>query len=510
MLKKGILWGIKIQGLPVSYKRQVMYDYNLHTTHAPKRLRPPLLRRVLSLTAVLATIAGIAIGAFNFIAADGTPNSTAQTTLPIALDLGGIETRSESGAVSTPSMRIPYEPKTLASSLTAAHDPKTKAWKKVIVAPGDNFSLIFGRHGYSKKDLHKILETGEAGKHLRRLNPGQLVLVKSEPGGHILGLVQELDYRRSLHIEFVDNAYSAVIIEIEPEIRFGRVLAKINRSLFLDGQAAGLADKTIMGLTDIFGWDVDFVLDVRSGDQFSVVFEEIFKNGKKIKNGKILAAEFVNQGNKLRAIYYSNQDGHAGYYSDEGQAMQKAFLRAPVNFTRISSGFNLKRRHPVLNKIRAHKGVDYAAPHGTPIRATANGKVIHAGNKGGYGRTVVIKHGEAYSTLFAHMSRFARGIKSGLKVKQGQTIGYVGKTGLATGPHLHYEFRVNGVHRNPLKIAFPKALPIDAKYIADFRSKAAPLLAQLDELGDSSKAENFVAEVDQSMVRNAHARSATR
>jgi murein DD-endopeptidase MepM/ murein hydrolase activator NlpD len=299
-----------------------------------------------------------------------------------------------------------------------------------------------------------------------------------------------------LHITLENDSYHAAIVEIEPEIKYSSVLAKIKQSLFLDGQAAGLADKTIMELADIFGWDIDFVLDVRAGDQFSVVYEEIFKDNDKVKNGRILAAEFVNQGKKLRAVYYTHEDGHAGYYSDTGQTMRKPFLRAPVNFTRISSRFNLRRRHPVLNTIRAHKGVDYAAPHGTPIRATANGKVMHAGNKGGYGRTVVIQHGQSYSTLFAHMSRYARGIKKGAKVAQGQTIGYVGKTGLATGPHLHYEFRVNGVHRNPLKIALPKALPIDAKYVTDFREKSAPLLAQLDELGNSANAENLVAGVN--------------
>ncbi len=480
----------------MSYKRQVMCDYNHQMTLASARLRPALIYRILRPSAAFLAITSLVVIAFIIVGPEQNNQPPKQTTLPIALNIHDTLNGTTGNAPKTKTTRIPYEPKTIGRGFSATQYQTSYQWQKIAVAPGDNLSLIFGRHGYSKKDLHTILNTGNAGKHLRRLRPGKIVLVNSDPKGHILGLVQELDYRRSLHVEFADNAYAMSIIEIEPEIKFNSVLAKINQSPFLDGQAAGLADKTIMELTDIFGWDIDFVLDVRSGDQFSVVFEEIFKNGEKIKNGKILAAEFVNRGKKLRAIYYSHKDGHSGYYSDEGQAMQKAFLRAPVNFTRISSRFNLKRRHPVLNKIRAHKGVDYAAPHGTPIRTTANGKVIHAGNKGGYGRTVVIKHGESYSTLYAHMSRFARGIKSGSKVKQGQTIGYVGKTGLATGPHLHYEFRVNGVHRNPLKFAFPKALPIDAKYIADFRSKAAPLLSQLDELGEESKNEKLVAGID--------------
>lgn len=415
-------------------------------------------------------------------------------TSPIALVLPGSNSESQTSPRNLPNSRIPFEPRTVASSQSNRHI-KQGDWTKVTVAPGDNLSLIFGRHGFSKRDLHKILKTGPLAKNLRRITPGQEILVNANEQGQVLGMVQALDYRRTLHVALNDNSYSLAIVEIEPEVRYASVLAKIKQSLFLDGQASGLAEKTIMELTDIFGWDIDFVLDVRAGDQFSVVFEELFKDGEKVKSGKILAAEFVNRGKKLRAVYYSNADGHAGYYSDTGKAMRKAFLRAPVNFTRISSRFNLKRRHPVLNTIRAHKGVDYAAPHGTPIRATADGKIVHAGSKGGYGRTVVVQHGESYSTLFAHMSRFARGVKNGVKIRQGQTIGYVGKTGLATGPHLHYEFRINGVHRNPLKIALPKALPLDKKYIADFRSKAEPLLAQLDELGNAVKSDKLVADI---------------
>jgi len=477
-----------------------MYDHNIRLTRTGGRLAVRRRRRILVISvASIFAIAGV-LGLSHL-----TPLTTASVDhdVPstISLKLPSVSPPPGNGTGAFRTTRIPFEPKTIATDPNGKLDaatgelPDTPQWVTVIVAPGDNLSLIFGRHGFSKKDLHKILNSGTTAKNLRHIKPGQSIMVKADEQGRVLGMVQELDYRRSLHVVFDNNAYELAIVEIEPEIRYSSVLANIKQSLFLDGQAAGLADKTIMELTDIFGWDIDFVLDVRSGDQFSVVYEEIFKDGEKVKNGKILAAEFVNRGKKLRAIYYSNDDGHAGYYSDSGQAMRKAFLRAPVNFTRISSRFNLRRRHPVLNTIRAHKGVDYAAPHGTPIRATADGKIIHAGKKGGYGKTVVLQHGKAYSTLFAHMSRYARGIKSGGKVRQGQTIGYVGKTGLATGPHLHYEFRVNGVHRNPLKIALPQALPIDEKYISDFRTKAAPLLAQLDELDNSAKSDKLVAEV---------------
>jgi murein DD-endopeptidase MepM/ murein hydrolase activator NlpD len=252
--------------------------------------------------------------------------------------------------------------------------------------------------------------------------------------------------------------------------------------LFVDGQEAGLPDRTIMELTDIFGWDVDFALDLREGDTFSVIYEEIYKNGEKIKNGRILAAEFVNQGRKLRAVYYEGKDGVEGYFSDKGDAMRKAFLRTPVNFTRITSRFSLARAHPILNTIRAHKGVDYAAPTGTPVRATADGKIAFVGQQMGYGNVVVMQHGDTYSTLYGHMSRFAGGVATGKHVRQGQTIGYVGQTGLATGPHLHYEFRINGVHRDPLAVKLPNSIPLDKRYFADFEHKSASMFERLNSL----------------------------
>jgi len=481
----------------VPYKRQVMYDYNVRLTSAAGARRRSFRRRMAFLAASSAIIGLTAV----FILTDsgpGVPKGDAGRPDSVALQLPGASPTETTDTNSESKVRIPFEPKTFSGENNTGETAtrENRNWAEVTVAPGDNMSLIFGRYGFSKKDLHRILEIDVAAKNLRRIKPGQVILVHADPTGRVLGMIHELDYLRSMHVELENNTYNATVIETEPEIRYATALAQINQSLFLDGQAAGLADNTIMGLTDIFGWDIDFVLDVRKGDQFSLVYEDIYKDGEKVKSGKILAAEFVNQGKRHRAVYYTNRDGHAGYYSDSGSAMRKAFLRAPVNFTRISSKFNLRRRHPVLNKIRAHKGVDYAAPHGTPIRATANGKIVHAGTKGGYGRTVVIQHGDRYSTLFAHMSRYARGIKNGVKVKQGQTIGYVGKTGLATGPHLHYEFRVNGVHKNPLRIALPQALPIDEKYISDFRSKSAPLLAQLDELDDEARTSNLVANVD--------------
>ena len=230
----------------------------------------------------------------------------------------------------------------------------------------------------------------------------------------------------------------------------------------------------------MFGWDVDFALDIRKGDSFSLLFEQHYLDGEKLRDGKILAAEFTNQGNKYRAILFTDPEGNSQYYSEDGKSMRKAFLRSPVDFRRISSTFQRERFHPVLGKKRPHRGVDYAAASGTPIKAAGDGKVIFRGVKGGYGNTVVLQHGSNITTLYAHMSRFRKGVTSGSRVKQGQTIGYVGKSGLATGPHLHYEFRINGVHRNPLTVKLPDAAPIQAKYKAEFMEQSRQLLAQLD------------------------------
>ena len=243
-----------------------------------------------------------------------------------------------------------------------------------------------------------------------------------------------------------------------------------------------------MELAGIFGWDIDFALDIRQGDSFAVIYEEVFLDGEKVRDGDIIAATFSNRGESYQAIRYTDASNHTDYYSPDGHSMRKAFLRTPVEFSRISSRFSLGRKHPILNTIRAHKGVDYAAPRGTPIKATGDGKVIYRGVKGGYGNVVIIQHGSSYSTLYGHMSRFARGVHSGSHVKQGQIIGYVGSSGLATGPHLHYEFRINGVHRNPLTVKLPDAQPLPKQYMADFQMHANQLVASLDLLSKTNVA----------------------
>ena len=242
-----------------------------------------------------------------------------------------------------------------------------------------------------------------------------------------------------------------------------------------------MEDSLVMELATIFGWDIDFALDIRTNDHFKVLYEEQFLQGEKLGNGPILAAEFTNQGTTFRAVRYVDDDGKGNYFTPDGKSMRKAFLRTPVELARISSHFNLRRKHPILNKIRAHKGTDYAAPRGTPIKATGDGRVVWVGTKGGYGRTVIIQHGQSYKTLYAHMNKYGRGIGSGKRVRQGQIIGYVGTSGLATGPHLHYEFHHNGVVRNPVSVRLPKAESIPKAELAAFKQQTQPIVAQLDD-----------------------------
>jgi murein DD-endopeptidase MepM/ murein hydrolase activator NlpD len=235
-----------------------------------------------------------------------------------------------------------------------------------------------------------------------------------------------------------------------------------------------------MNLAGIFAWDVDFVLDIRAGDDYYILYEEIWQDGKFVTTGEIIAAEFNNAGRTNHAIRFVDREGRSDYFTPEGRSVRKAFVRAPVDFTRISSNFNPRRKHPVLNTIRAHKGVDYAAPKGTPIKAAGDGKVIFRGRKGGYGNAIILQHGGNITTLYAHMTSFAKSAQNGRRVKQGQTIGYVGSTGLATAAHLHYEYRINGVHRNPRTVALPQADPIREEYRDEFIASAQPILDELN------------------------------
>jgi len=352
-----------------------------------------------------------------------------------------------------------------------------------IIKTGDNLSNIFTSLGLNS-DLHEILQLGESVKELKSIHPQQKIHFYLKDDS-LIKLELETSLNRQLQIIQEQEKYIVNEVVRDFDIQTQSAHSIIQDSLFLSGQRAGLSDSIIMQLANIFGWDIDFALDIRSGDRFSVIYEEKYLDGVKVKDGEIIVAEFVNSGKSFRAIRYTDSQNKTDYYSDSGRSMRKPFLRTPVDFARISSRFNLTRKHPILNKIRAHKGVDYAAATGTPIMAAGDGKVIFRGSKGGYGSTIIIQHGSQYSTLYAHMHKYANRTQKGARVKQGQIIGYIGKSGLATGPHLHYEFRVNGVHRNPLTVKLPDAQPLPESELIRFHSKTQTQFAQLDQLNST-------------------------
>ena len=361
-------------------------------------------------------------------------------------------------------------------------------WLEMTVAKGDTLSGLFNRYDRAAVDWLARARLDGAGTQLSRMRPGDILRVSITSDRRVNRLRYALDEIRTIDVQRGDdNSFLAQEEVADVETRVAYASGQIDSSLFLAARAAGMSDRTTMGLAAIFGWDIDFALDIRQGDQFTVVYEELYLAGEKLRDGPILAAEFVNDGRLIRAVRFVDADGDSSYYTPGGDSMRKAFIRTPVDFARISSSFSLGRRHPILNKIRAHRGVDYAAPAGTPIKAAGDGKVIFAGNKGGYGRTVILQHGSNRTTLYAHMRSFRRGIRNGARVKQGQVIGYVGSSGLATGPHLHYEFRLNGVHRNPVTVPLPRAHPVPADQRAAFTAAAEPLLMQLDMVSETSR-----------------------
>ncbi|SFD74146.1 Murein DD-endopeptidase MepM and murein hydrolase activator NlpD, contain LysM domain [Thiohalospira halophila DSM 15071] len=349
------------------------------------------------------------------------------------------------------------------------------------VSPGDTLSTLFEGAGLGQSTLLAMLEVPAFRRAGRNLRPGQTLVVTLDQAGEPSALAYQRAEGETLHLKRDGGKYHARTETRAVERRQRFVTGTIRDSLFAAASRAGLREGLVMEMAGIFGWDIDFALDIREGDEFAVLYEELWRDGEHVGDGAILAAEFTNQGRTVRAVRYTDADGRNNYYTPDGRSMRKTFMRSPVEFTRISSSFG-NRKHPVLNRMRRHNGVDYAARSGTPIRATGEGRVIFAGRKGGYGNTLVIRHAGRYTTLYAHMSGFARGVYGGARVEQGQTIGYVGQSGLATGPHLHYEFRVNGVHRNPVTVDLPRADPIDPAHRAAFEARAEPLLSRLDLL----------------------------
>jgi murein DD-endopeptidase MepM/ murein hydrolase activator NlpD len=350
---------------------------------------------------------------------------------------------------------------------------------QLTVRSGDSLSRLFAAHRLSAYDLESMLMLGGPTSRLIALRPGDSLKVRARADGQVMALSAEIDETTWLEIDRVARGFVARTVERPLERRIVVAHGTIGSSLFGSAVEAGLSGALTMSLAGVFGYDIDFMQDLRPGDRFAVMYEQLWRDGEKLRDGAILAATFSNDGRELAAVRWVRGDGRAEYFGANGASMRKALTRNPVDFTRVSSGFSNARRHPILNRVRAHQGVDYAAPAGTPVRAAGDGKVVFRGQRGGYGNALVIQHGATYSTLYGHLALFGRGIAVGTRVVQDQVIGYVGKSGLATAPHLHYEVLVNGVHRNPRTVVLPDAAPLAASERSAFAAEAAARLREL-------------------------------
>ena len=367
---------------------------------------------------------------------------------------------------------------------------KLGKWRTSKIQTGDNLSTLFQSRGLGSSVVYQVSQTPKLGKQLTDIRPGESLEFRINNNGELTQLRYVKSKLESVFFSKKDNVYTAEAIELVPEIRPAYSSATIENSLFLASQKAGLSQRLTMELAGIFGWDIDFVLDIRSGDYFTVLYEEKYLEGDKLGEGNILAATFTNQGKTYTAVRYTDSDGEVGYYTPDGKSMKKAFLRTPVDFTRISSRFNPNRLHPVFKTKRPHRGVDYAASTNTPIKAAGDGRIKFAGRQNGYGNVVFIEHPNNVVTVYAHANKLKRGLKKGQRVRQGDIIAYVGQTGWATGPHLHYEFRVNGVHRNPMTVKLPDASPIARKELTNFKRQADALVARLESRDSTILASN--------------------
>ncbi|PKG99876.1 peptidoglycan DD-metalloendopeptidase family protein [Paraglaciecola sp. MB-3u-78] len=347
--------------------------------------------------------------------------------------------------------------------------------KSVVVKKGDNLAMIFKRSGLSPQQTYRVSKAGKLAKKLLKIMPGDVLELQIDPQSQLISLQYPFSSTDTLVVtKSEDNTFTSKIETIEVDARLNYTQGDVTSSFWNAGLKANLTDNQIMQVAGIFGWDIDFALGLRAGDSFYVMFEEHYINGEFIENGDIVAAQFVNHGEAFTAIRYD--DGN--FYTPEGNSMRKSFLRAPVNFRYISSSFKKNRIHPVTKRLKAHRGVDYAADRGTPVMAAGDGKVIKAAYDKYNGHHVFIQHGEKYVTKYLHFTK--RTVKRGQTVKQGQVIGTVGSSGRVTGPHLHYEFLVNGVHRNPRTVNLPKAEPIANKEKVKFTDIAAIRLQQLN------------------------------
>jgi murein DD-endopeptidase MepM/ murein hydrolase activator NlpD len=400
-------------------------------------------------------------------AARDTPSSVSYAAAPLVYP-------NSQPAVATARVPAAAAP---SSAPAIAQQANVGATIEVIVGRNDTLDGIFRRMALDKADLAAIRQLPGIRQSLDFLKPGDAIKLKHSDG-EIEELSRKVSETQTLKVVREDSGFAAQMIDNPVQTRIRTATATIDSSLFQAAEAADMSDLVALKLANIFAWDIDFVLDIREGDRFTVAYEQVYQDGKYLRDGDILAAEFVNSGKVYRAVRFADA-GAASYYSPDGVPLRKAFLRAPVEFTRVSSVFNPHRMHPILNLIRGHMGTDYAAPIGTPVHAAGDGRISFAGQRGGYGNALLLAHSNSVSTLYGHLSRFARNVRVGTHVRQGDVIAYVGMTGLATGPHLHYEYIVDGVHKNPQTVHLAGAEPLSAELLKKFRVTSSPLLANL-------------------------------
>lgn len=353
-------------------------------------------------------------------------------------------------------------------------------WRQENIRRGDTIASILNRLDVSNQDSTDFLQAARGSRAMRQLRPGQTVYAQTTADGELLMLRYFFGNEELFLMEKADDEFRMTEQPIELDTRVHMKSGVINSSLFAATDNAGIPNNIAMQLTEIFASEIDFYRDLRRGDRFTVVYETFSNNGRRTKTGRVLAVEFVNKGKSHQAIYFRSSNGADGYYTPEGESLRKAFLLSPLTFSRVSSGFTNARFHPILKEWRAHRGIDYAAPTGTPVKATSSGIVAFSGSQKGYGNLVVLKHNGKYETAYGHLSRFASGLSKGKRVNQGDVIGYVGSTGMATGPHLHYELRVDGVQRDPTKVVLPTAPPIAKRDLNTFQKETQSLVARLN------------------------------
>ena len=419
--------------------------------------------RLLAITAAIAIVSGVVLKSLTGFNSDG---ESAQLDTPLD-NTQQLETFN--GAA----------PNSANEKTAELSTPAAPSWREKIVKQGETLSQILQRAGYSNQEIHNITSQPQDGKSLIRILPGQTIAFKPDDSGELVGLRHIKSPLESVTYLRTDTGFESQTVLRSPKSRETWATGIIDSSLFLAGQKAGLSQRMIWDMANIFGGVIDFALDTRKGDTVQLVYEELFLDGKKFEDGEIIAASFTNQGETFNAFRYTDVNADTNYYNEDGVSMRKAFLMAPLDFTRVSSNFNMRRLHPIYKTVRPHRGTDYAAPTGTPVYAAGDGRVVQAGYTRANGNYVFIRHGDKYVTRYLHLHK--RKVKSGQSVSQGQVVGTVGSTGSATGPHLHYEFLVNGKHRNPRTVYkdLPKAIALPENEMANFRQTIKKANTQL-------------------------------